>query len=365
MIKTTHTQGVRAFVPMNHIGAPIVAFAPDAEAGTPEESTAPLSLADAVAAYTSTPTEDGADTGQPDPDDAPEGDIADEELPEEIPEGEDEEGDPDDEGQAEETDESDDAAGLFVSPKGKVKLPDGTFSTVDDLIKGNLRDRDYRQKTMELAEARKALEPQSQAVKQKETQLSEQAEYMASLIKSIVPEAPDPALLSTDPVAYMQQEAQHKQWMQHLSYIQQQQQQAKTAGQAETATKQKESAEREWNALLEAVPDLKDAKRLNSFAGDIKTHGHAYGFTPEEIAAVAMDHRQALVLKDAIAWRKLQANKGKVAAKVEGRPPVQRAGTRLAPGQQKARQTRAAMDRLNNSGSLADGVAALLAIEQG
>lgn len=328
--------------------------------------TTPLSLADAVAAYTSTPAEEEADTGQADAEDALDGEVnADEALPEDQPEGEDVDGEPTDEGQAEELEAAPEAAGQFVSPKGKVKLPDGSVVPVEELIQGNLRDRDYRQKTMELAESRKAHEAQSSAVKQKETQLSEQADYVVRLIKSIIPSPPDPALLNTDPVAYMQQEAQVKQWAAHLNHLQQQQQQAKTAGQAEAETAMKETISREWNALQEALPELKDANRVKAFASDIQKFGAEYKFTPEEIQQSALDHRQVLVLRDAIAWRKLQANKGKIAAKVEGRPPVQRAGNRQAPGVQNSRQTRAAMDRLNSSGKLADGVAALLAIEKG
>lgn len=326
--------------------------------------TGPLSLADAVSAYANLPTDDEAETGQSEADGTLESDTADEELPEADAEGEDVDGEPDDDGQADEGDQESDDAGKFVSPKGKVKLPDGSTVSVDELIKGNLRDGDYRRKTMELADSRKAHEAQSATVKQKETQLAEQADYMVRLLETIVPKAPDAAMATNDPLAYMQQEAAHKQWMQHLTYLRQQQQQAQQAGQAEAAANEKATADREWGALLEKASDLKDAGRLKAFATDITKHGAEYGFTPQEIARVALDHRQALVLKDAIAWRKLQANKGKIAVKTENRPPVQRGGTRQSPGVQNVRQTRAAMDRLNSSGKLADGVAALLALEK-
>ncbi|WP_210239769.1 hypothetical protein, partial [Mesorhizobium sp. M00.F.Ca.ET.220.01.1.1] len=78
------------------------------------------------------------------------------------------------------------------------------------------------------------------------------------------------------------------------------------------------------------------------------------------------DHRQILVLRDAIKWRNLQAQKSKVPAKVEGRPPVvMKSGTRPAADTQKARDVKTAMDRLKSSGTVKDGIAALLALEQG
>jgi hypothetical protein len=50
-------------------------------------------------------------------------------------------------------------APAYVAPEAKVKLPDGSEATVDDLIKGNLRDRDYRQKTQALATERETSRP--------------------------------------------------------------------------------------------------------------------------------------------------------------------------------------------------------------
>ncbi len=302
--------------------------------------------------------------GQTDADDP----LAVEAEDDDSPTGEDDdEGETEDEGQAEDEDEEPESdQGRFVSPNGKVRLPDGSVVPVSELINGNLRDRDYRQKTMEAAEVRKSFEAQSEAVKQRETQLVEQAEYVSNLLKTIVPGAPDPALLTTDPMGYMTQKANHEQWMNHIAFLEQQTQQVTQTRQADAATKERETVEKEWAALVEKAPDLKDEKRLNRFAEDLKTHGVFYGFTPEELKArIPLDHRQALVLRDAIKWRKLQANKASVPAKVEGRPPVQRGGQRLDPQKTQARNSRAAMERLNSSGSLKDGIAALLAIEKG
>jgi hypothetical protein len=322
---------------------------------------APLSMDDAVAAMMKAEQPEEAETGQSD-DAEPEQAEADEA---EQPEGEDIEGDqPDDEGQADEEADKDEEAGRFVSLHGRVKLPDGSIATVEELTKGNLRDRDYRQKTMELAETRKATETKASALTQKETQIAEQADYMSKLLKAVIPEPPDPSLVDTDPVGYMRQQAAHKQWTDHLNYLQQVQQQAKDASQAETAKARQEREREQAALLLERMPELKDETRRKAFAADIQQHLSAYGFSAEDIGNLPPDARQFQVIRDAIAYRKLQASKTKVAAKVEGRPPVQRAGTRQSPGTQQARQVRTAMDRLNKSGSLNDGVAAILALQR-
>lgn len=333
-----------------------------------DDDTSPLTMDEAVAIANTTIVEE-TDPGQSATEEVPEGAEADEELQataEEIAaaEGETEEGDPKEEGQADEKDETEPEteSGRYVAHNGRVKLPDGTESTVADLIQGNLRDGDYRQKTMAASEATKAAAAQSQAVKQREAQLAEQAQYVTSLIKSIVPESPpDPAMLTTDPMGYMSQKANYDQWQNHLAYLNQQSQQSAEQAKTEAAQRDRETANLEWDALLGAMPVLKDEAKLKRFASDVQTYGAKVGFKPEELARIGLDHRQAVVLDGYIKWTKLQANKAKVNAKVEGRPPVQKGGARLDPARAKARDTRAAMDRLNQTGSFADGVAAYLA----
>jgi len=277
--------------------------------------------------------------------------------------GEDDEGAPDDEGQAEADDVESDQ-GRYVSANGKVKLPDGSTVTVSELINGNLKDRDYRQKTTAHAEAVKAFEARSSAAEKQHAEVTQQRDYMVQLLESIVPKPPDPSQATTDPVGYTAAKAQFDYWVGHLQQLQ-------AAQQRETAEKQERTdqqiAERrhaEMSALMEKAPDLKDEARANAFVKDIERYAEHYGYHPQDIKdALPNDHRAALVIRDALRYRKLQANKTKVAAKVEGRPPVTKGGNRLDPARAQARSARVAMDRLNQTGSLNDGVAALLAIE--
>ena len=333
-----------------------------------ESETTPLSISEAANAYAGATTTKEPDEGQPEDDFAPDGDEADDELLSAV-DGEDE-GDPADDDQAddgEDDDSSDDVEsnqGRFVSDNAKVRLSDGTVTTIAELKSGSLKNADYTQKTQALATEREAVTVQSQRNKQYEQQLTEQAAYVADLVRSIVPDAPDPELLKTDPMAYISQEASHKQWMAHLNYLDQQKQLASEASKAETTKTTQERAQKEWASLVEKVPALKDEKRAASYFADIEAIAKAEGYTIAEVQAeISQDHRKAVILRKAALWDKLQANKSKVAAKVEGRPPVQKGGARLDPTRARARDTRVAMDRLNTTGSVKDGVAALLALE--
>lgn len=325
-----------------------------------------LSLDEAASAYVKA-TSDAADEGQAEEEGIDTGENAEDE-PELEGEGE-EEGEAEDEGQADEEeaeDEPESDQGRFVAANGKVRLPDGTVATVNDLIQGNLRDRDYRQKTMEVAEQRRSVEGQSSLIKQQEEQIAQQREYVASLIQSIVPQEPDPTLAQTDPYAYTTQKAQHDAWQRHLHYLGSEHAAALQRASEEQSQARTERSKAEWDALLAKAPALKDETRLNGFVKDLKTHGPEYGFSVEEMGeALAMDHRQALVMRDAIAWRKLQASKPKAQSKTEGRPPIQKSGKRLSPDAQKARSTTVAMDRLKSTGSERDAVAAYLALQKG
>lgn len=321
-----------------------------------------LSISEAAAAYATfmTPEEPGADAGQPEDDEEQGAAPTDADEPAEG------EGEPDDEGQAEDDDpEPEPEAPAYVGDDAKVKLADGTEITVGDLKNGTLRLQDYRRKTEEVARERETLTAKSSQVQQLEQQLTEEREFLAQLVQSVMPQKPDISMISVDPVGYAQANAEYQTRKEQIEYLLGQNRQAAERQTAEKAEKDRAKVGREWAALLDHMPELRDGNRLRSFAAEIQDVGGRYGYTAQELGQIGMDHRQVRVMADAIQWQKLQASKSKVTAKVEGRPPVQRGGTRQSPDQQKARDVRVAMDRLTKSGTLKDGVAALLALEKG
>lgn len=325
-----------------------------------------LSIDEAAARYSQSIAPEEVEGDQAEDVEQDDSDTTDDELQASGEEaGEEDEGEPGDEDQAEGEDEEDDPEseqGRFVADNAKVKLEDGTVISVADLKKGSLLNADYTRKTQEVAELRRSFETQSESVKQAETQIIEQREYMTALLQSITPKAPDPSLVRTDPVAYMEQKAQFEQFTQHLDYLAQQTQQTQQQRQQETQAKRTEKANTEWAALLEKVPELKDRTKFTEFEASLIKAAPDYGFSPQELMeAVPYDHRMAIVLKDAMAWRKLQASKPQAVKKTEGRPPIYKGGKRLAPQAQKARQADAAITRLKSTGSVEDAARAYLA----
>lgn len=345
---------------------------PDTELDTSSVDTTPLSIAEAANAYAGTTETEEPDEGQPEVQDDPEGDDQAEDDLASDEDGESEvEGEDDPEGQVETEDETEAESdqGRFVSGNAKYTLPDGRVVTISQLASEHLMDRDYRQKTMETADLKRAIETQSLTVKQREEKVAEQAEYVSSLLQSIIPPAPDPAMadpnsLKFDLVAYNYQRATREQWLEHVNYLNGEQQKRKSAEAEDTVKGKKDKADAEWLKAVEKLPEFKDEIRVKAFVEQGFKFAEAHGYTRQEFAEeIAMDHRKVIIAKKAMAWDRLQANKAKATPKLEGKPPVVKGGQRLDPTRSKARASNAAMDRLNTTGKLADGVAALLALE--
>jgi hypothetical protein len=321
-----------------------------------------LSVDQAAAAYAKA-TSEGAGNGQPEDEALPHGDEADELQASDEDEG-DETGGPDDEGQPDDEDDAEQETdqGRFVADNAKVRLPDGTVLTVGELRQGNLRDRDYRQKTMETAELRRSVEAQSSSIQAKEQQLNQQMEYVSGLMQSMMPQAPDPAMFDTDIVGYLQAKENAERYSQHINYVNQQlQANRQQAEQAMQQQRQQKDAE-EWVKLQEKLPHLKDQAKARTFADGLRSAGEMFGFSPQEVMNYApYDHRFALLLHEGAKWRKLQASKPKMQEKVQGRPPVTKGGKRMSPDARRATQASEAFNRLKETGTVEDATRAYLA----
>ncbi len=328
-----------------------------------------LSIEQAASAFVKATSEE-APKAKPD-EEVEQGEEAEDELQTSDEDEGESEGEDDPTSQADDEDDAEPESdhGRFVASNGKVRLPDGTVSTVSDLIAGNMKERDYRQKTMELAPQRRALEEQSSAIKASEQQVNEQREYLSHLLESLTPQPPEPPSDPNDPVGYidyMRAKEQYDRFVTHSQYIQHQMGLTRQTAEQETQKQRQERADAEWGILQEKVPSLRDQAKLKALVNDIQSAGQAAGFSPEEIReSVPYDHRMSLVLQKAAKWDRLQASKPKVSEKVQGRPPVQRSGKQVSNDAKRSQRASDAVTRLRQTGSLEDATAAYLASRKG
>lgn len=350
---------------------------------TPEGTgTEPLSISDAAKAYAeaSEPVENPETDTQDEPEQITTAKETDGEQSEDALSEEDELAEyADDEGQAEEEQEDgsqETEQGRFVADDAKVRLADGTVATVGELRRGSLMQADYTRKSMELAEERKAFDAdrtksteEIQRVKSLDAELQQQREVIAAFADVLLPKEPDMAMLDPasdkyDPVAYQLQAATAQRQRDQFAKVQQQIQGHRVRQQKENEDAFQKHVAEQKAELHKKAPELADPANFQDFWNQVVEAGKDYGFSEADWSQIT-NHSSYLVMRDALAYRRIKAKRAAAKAKGEGKPPVMEGGRRRNAAQQQQRTANDAMERLNKSGSLRDGVAALIALEKG
>lgn len=313
----------------------------------------PLSMEDAVREFSGAEDEDIRE-------DQSEAETTDDDQPDSSDEFETDEGDTDEGEPA--GDDQQDGDDDIVDDTRKVRLEDGRVVSIAELRKGTLLQADYTRKTQEVAEQRRQAEADRAQYMQQAQQFQATRELAIRALQASVGQAPDPVLMNTDPIGFMQAQEQHRQGIQRLHALQNQS--AHERAQMEAVQSQEKAAylQQQKELLTERIPEFRDPEKLKSFRSDLERHASYYGLSASDFDNIE-HHGVAVMARDAIAYRKLQAAKPKTTAKVEGRPPVQRSGKRPNADAQAERSKDAAFKRLNQTGSIKDGVRALLASE--
>jgi hypothetical protein len=235
--------------------------------------------------------------------------------------------------------------------------------TVADLKRNNLFQRDYTKKTTELKAKETEVETLKSEVSQQAQSLDQFREYAAWYAEQFLPKQPEPFKGNriADPMGYLEWSQKNDEWQAHAQAWQAFQQQGQMAQQQKAGETQKQAETRlatERNALLKAMPVLKDpVKGKQTWDAIVAGAQNEYGITAEEVNTVG-DHRMLVALRDAIAYRRIKAKAPQVQAQVAAKPamkPGKRAPTNTAPT--KERQARS--ERLRQTGSIDDAVALL------
>jgi hypothetical protein len=193
---------------------------------------------------------------------------------------------------------------------------------------------DYTQKTQKLAEERRSIESQAQAVKAQEQQIKEQASFQAALIKDIAKvTSVDEQLAEYDKVNWAQLTDQDPSYAQKLffQYTQlrdrrntmvQELNQKQTQMQQQHQSKIKEMLAKGYEQLQRDIPGWNDEK-----ASEVRSFAKSIGFSEHEISQIT-DPKVVKALYNASQYEKLQSSKPTVANKVADKPPVVKPGSR-------------------------------------
>jgi len=207
----------------------------------------------------------------------------------------------------------------------KVKGEDGKEETieasVEDISKSYMRQQDYTRKTQALAER------ESEAVKfltQKHEEIRSQYLSQAELTRAAIvqmagirSESEMAELASSNPAEWVAENQRQRQISGYLNQLNQQIEGEKQAARAQADQQLTQQRQAQFSqAWQELSKDGIDKPKLSKIYGDVVDK---YGLTNEELAQV-YDYRFVRIMKDAVAYQALKAQKPAVMAKAQSAP---------------------------------------------
>lgn len=231
------------------------------------------------------------------------------------------------------------------SEPAQISLPDGTQVTLEEAVKGYLRQADYTRKAQEVSQKRQALEADLQLV-------SGITEAFIDHLTKMVPPSPDPAMALRDPNGYVRAKAQYDAAMAQVQQLIELGKKPKeVADRLSTADRQALVA-RENALLVERFPSVATPQGRQKFFESAASAAQELGFSMDELQEIT-DHRMFAVAYWANEGLKAAKARETAKAKVANVPPA----TPRKPGQPvQPNRNRDAMRKLAQSGSIRDAM---------
>lgn len=268
----------------------------------------------------------------------------------EAEDGDDTSEDDDEDGETDEADEAEDED----DDDPLLTMPDGSEVKFSELQNGYLREKDYRKKTMALADEKRTFEAEREQVV---THMQQQyAQLQDALATFAIEQEQEPDWGSLSGEEY---DKARRSW----DKSQKQKLQAQQAYQQLKAQQHQEVVQRETAALLDRFPEWRDPEVLTAEVAKIQSNAQKFGFSQEELASLT-DHRQIALLHRLAVLEAKEAEWSGNAAKLAKR--LSKAAKKPAPGSKpsktkdadKARRQK--LDRLRKTGSIQDAAAAII-----
>lgn len=227
--------------------------------------------------------------------------------------------------------------------------------TLEELKSGYSGQKVIRERMKEAAEQRKALETgQAEIAAARDQFLQTVQSFQATgLIQE--PTLPDPAMMDTDFVGYIEAEARYRQ---DRAAFDQQQYQLQQIQQQQSFERQQQArayAEAQLEELHSKIPAMASPETAKPVVDRIQRAIENYGFSIDEIRNIA-DARAIEVLHDAAQWRELQGKKDAATAKAQKARPVVKSGAAKSPNARGRQAYRENLKRYRKTGRDEDGI---------
>ena len=270
--------------------------------------------------------------------------------------------------EAEASPDADPDAPEYLHGNARTRLRDGSEVTIGELKKAYDEAKEYRVKQTEFETRQRDFETKQAQIAAQETYFTQTINQAKAVLQANFPPKPDYAAVERgelDEFTFTVQKAKYDNAVEKWQGLQRAEQ--TKAQQAEAARQQEHKAyvAKEYELLQEKIPELRTEEGRKAFKAEVMDIAtKEYDFGADELANMT-DHRALRVLKDAIAYRKLQAAKPKALDKVKDVPPVQvqAPGRRVAPAEKHGDAVKQGFERLRKTGSFDDALAILNQME--
>ena len=228
--------------------------------------------------------------------------------------------------------------------------------TLDELQKGYSRTQDYTRKTQQIAEVRKQVEQETQAVRAEREQYAQLLGALQAQLQSSEPQVDLERLYHEDPIEWVRQKEVMRERQEKLGAIQSEQQRLAQVAQYEQQRAMEAQLASQQEALLAALPDWKDPKKAKAEKALVIESAKAAGFSDEDLKSV-YDHRLVLLLRKAALFDQMVSKRQGIKPVVNNGPRTAKPGAagRVSTTTESVR----AKQRLAKSGRIDDAASAI------
>ena len=256
---------------------------------------------------------------------------------------------------------------LEESEDSEEEKPDQTFTvrvdgtevtvTLDELQKGYSRTQDYTRKTQQIAEIRRQVESEAEAIRAERSQYAQ----LLGALESQVQQAAQPnidwdRLYQEDPIEWVRQKEVMRENQAKSQAIQFEQQRLAEISQQEQAQQMQSFLAQQRDELLKVLPDWKDPNKAKKEKELLIDFGQKAGFSADELKNI-FDHRVVNVLRKAALYEQMMSKRQNIKPVTNNgpRPAKPGAAGRVSTTSEATR----AKQRLAKSGRVNDAASAI------
>ena len=195
--------------------------------------------------------------------------------------------------ESEESEEQEQAQTFTVKVDGKE-----VAVTLEELQNGYSRTQDYTRKTQQIAEVRKQVEQETQAVRAERQQYAQLLGALQAQLQATEPQVDLDRLYHEDPIEWVRTKEVMRERQEKAIAIQAEQQRLAQLSQYEQQRAMEETLSSQKDALLAALPEWRDPKKAKAEKALVVESAKAAGFSEEDLKSV-YDHRLVLLLRKA------------------------------------------------------------------